>query len=100
MGLFSWLFRPKQEYERKIASPNGRIVAEVKLVRGRVFYNVKKDDKVIVNDSTIGIALRGRKSLVDGLGVIRAHERSFDEVWQTEWGEEKEIRNTYNELAL
>ena len=100
MGLFSWLFRPKQEYERKIASPNGRIVAEVKLVRGRVFYNVKKDDKVIVNDSTIGIALRGRKSLVDGLGVIRAHERSFDEVWQTEWGEEKEIRNNYNELAL
>lgn len=37
---------------------------------------------------------------MDGFTLIDAKTSSFDETWEPVWGEVKQIRNNYNELAV
>ena len=96
------LFRrkPKLEYEKDIASPNGRVVCHVILGAGQLTYAVLKDGKILVRDSHIGLELYGEKPLKYGLTLVRAHEKMIDETWETVWGEDHVIRNNYHEVAL
>ena len=41
-----------------------------------------------------------KNSLYDGFTVSDTQTSTFDETWQPVWGEEKSIRNHYNELAV
>ena len=100
MGLFSWLKKPKLTYDHKVSSPNGRVVLRVQLKSGQIFYSVAKDGQPLVMESALGIAVRGEKPLLHDLGVVRTHEKSEDNVWETQWGEAKKIRNNYHELAV
>ena len=100
MGLFSWFKKPKLAYDHTVSSPNGRVVLRVQLKGGWVFYSVMKDNRPIIMESTLGIAIRGEKPLLQDLGVVRSLERSKDDTWKTSWGEAREIRNNYQELAI
>ena len=44
--------------------------------------------------------LDSKTNLYDGFEVKDTQTATFDETWQPVWGEEKEIRNHYNELAV
>lgn len=72
----------------------------VKVSGGYATYSLKKDGKTIVGSSRLGFVLRGERALFAGLQVVRDITKTFDETWQTTWGEEKQIRNHYNELAV
>lgn len=72
----------------------------MKLDKGRVFYAVEKDSKKIIEKSALGLALRGEEPLFSELSIIRSHEKKFDEVWETKWGETRQIRNNYREIAI
>lgn len=101
--FFRWLFhlgKPVLEYSGQIVSPNGRIVCTVELKNGQVLYSVDASGKNLVKPSHVGINLRGEEPLYNGLMLVRKVERSFDETWETKWGEERYIRNHYNECAL
>lgn len=101
MGLFSWLFkRPVLEYEKSFTSPNGRLVLKVQLKLGQVIYSVFKDDKVICRESHLGFRLRGEDPLLNGLMIVRAMEKNYDETYELPWGEQRLIRNNYKEIAL
>ncbi len=100
MGLFSWFIKPKLAYDRQIFSPNGRLVLHVQLKSGRFFYSVEKDQRLLIAESALGIAVRGEKPLLHDLGVVRDYEKSRDETWETKWGEARQIRNNYHELAV
>jgi hypothetical protein len=39
-------------------------------------------------------------SLYDGFSVSDVQNSTFDEIWEPVWGETKEIRNHYNEMAV
>ena len=45
-------------------------------------------------------ALDKKTNLYDGFRIKDTRTSSFNETWQPVWGEEKEIRNNYNELAV
>lgn len=101
MGFFSWLFKkPVLEFNKDYASPNGRVVCRVQLKLGQVIYSVFKDGKVLVRESHLGMRIRGDDSLLNGLMLVRSMEKSKDEVYELPWGEQREIRNNYNEVAL
>lgn len=44
--------------------------------------------------------LDSKSNLYNGFKLKDAQTTTFDETWQPVWGEEKEIRNQYNELAV
>lgn len=101
--FFRWLFgrkKPLLEYKTEIASPDGRTVCEVQLKNGQVFYAVYKDKKVVIRESHLGMNLRGDNPLYNGLMLVRTLSRTMDDTWETIVGEEKIIRNNYNETAL
>src|SRR5690606_25934791 len=43
---------------------------------------------------------QSESSLASGFKVVDWEESTFDETWQPVWGEYKDIRNHYNELAV
>lgn len=103
MGFWSRLFgnkKPKLDHEQQITSPNGRIICTVKLKLGSLTYSVKKDGKIILRESGLGINLQGEQPLKQGLMIVRIQERTNDETWKTVVGEQRVIRNNYNEVAF
>ncbi|MBQ2660248.1 glycoside hydrolase family 97 protein [Candidatus Saccharibacteria bacterium] len=83
--------------EKEILSPNKKIVCQFSLKQGHLFYAVTKNDKALVKESRLGLKLRDEEKFGENLSLVRVRERSFDETWETVWGEEREIRNRYNE---
>ncbi len=102
----------------KMASPDGELVLSFDLLKGGVpSYSVDFKGKQVVAPSRLGLTLdyeSGRndftkaaaKATGDALQLSRGFEvtatetASFDETWKPVWGEESEIRNNYNELAV
>ena len=69
---------------------------------GFEFRGVLKAQKLVYNaDGTISKEDRQPAySFYDGFAVESVETASFDETWEPVWGEEKEIRNNYNELLV
>ena len=95
-----WFKKAKTDAVYEVKSPNGRVVVVFILDHGQISYYVKKDDKLILRQSKLGIALKDASPLADGFSVVRAYSKSFDETWKAYWGEQHIIRNNYNETAI
>ena len=94
-----------QAVEEPLKSPDGRMEMTFKLWDnggdGHITYNLYRDGKAVVPDSRMGFTLEWRKSdLASGFRIGHVERSSFNEVWQPVWGEEANIRNHYNELAV
>lgn len=102
-----------------LKSPNGNLVMNFRLQDGGVpSYTLTYKGKDVIKPSKLGLELRPdgvtrtfydfadkeskeeKNSLYDGFSVTNTETSSFDETWQPVWGEEKSIRNHYNELAV
>ncbi len=81
-------------------SPDRRLVITWELKAGILYYSLKKDGRLIVAPSRIGFELQNDRPIANELQINRAHTRSVDETWETVWGEEREVKNHYNELSL
>ncbi|MDO4979197.1 MAG: glycoside hydrolase family 97 protein [Candidatus Saccharibacteria bacterium] len=92
--------QPVLQHEQKILSPDSRIECVFKLRNGEAFYSVKKDGKLIVRDSCLGLNLQGEAPLKMNLSLVRHRENKVDESWECIVGEERLIRNNYNEAIF
>ena len=102
MGFWSNLFggKPKLDHEQQILSPNGRVSCTVKLKLGTLTYSVKKDGKIILRESGLGINLQGEQPLKQGLMIVRIQSKKLDEAWTNPIGEQRVIRNNYTETSF
>ncbi len=82
-----------------VQSPDGSIQLNTGLDDGRLYYTLKKDNKVILDKSYLGFVLKD-SSLKDNFRITTTEERSFSEQWDQPGGEEVTVDNTYNELKL
>ena len=102
-----------------IASPDGNVIVNFDLKNGAPVYSVDYKGKPIILESRLGLELdseNGRNSFADGISsgndnvdrlslfngfeLTKAERATLDETWLPVWGEESEIRNHYNELAV
>ena len=101
MSIFGDIFRkPKINAIYEVKSPNGQLNVVFVLDHGQISYFVKKNDKVILRKSRLGLILKDATPMADNFAVIRAYARTVDETWKAEWGEQHVIRNHYNETAI
>jgi alpha-glucosidase len=102
VGFWSNLFggKPKLDHEQQILSPNGRLSCTVKLKLGQLTYSVKKDGKIVLRESGLGINLQGEQPLKQGLMIVRTQNKKVDETWTSIVGEQRVIRNNYNEATF
>ncbi len=110
--------------QHKLSSPNGNFEMQFSLnAQGTPVYELAYKGQAIIKPSTLGLelkkedankktdfewtektiddaALTAKANLYSGFEIKDTKTTSFDETWTPVWGEEKEIRNHYNELAV
>lgn len=88
-----------------LTSPNGRIEVEVNVkendLKTRLYYRVKLDGEVLVDDSSVTFVDDGNVVIGEHLNLVRAtHPASIRNTWQPVYGERSEIVDNYNFQAF
>ena len=99
--MFKWanLFS-KKEIEYDMLSPNKRNVCRFSLKSGKIHYSVYRDEKLIIKPSTLGFVICGENNLGQNLKLIRERSRKHEETIEMLWGEDRYIKNNYNEYTF
>lgn len=100
MTLATASFPFSEACAEKISSPSGNIVLNTEVVDSVPVYSITYKDKVVVKPSRLGLELADSPDMMSGFSLISTSVSSFDETWQPVWGENKNIRNHYNELLV
>lgn len=100
LSLAAMMLMPGAIYALDVKSPNGNVVLHADVVDGKPTYSVDYKNKKVIIPSTLGLELKDAENLTDGFKVKGWEESSFDETWTPVWGENKEIRNHYNEVLM
>ena len=108
---------------QQLVSPDGNLVMNFGLTsNGAPSYDLYYKGKPVIKTSTLGLELKkedpnaqtdfqlsgpkkidgleAKANLMTGFTVTDTQTSSFDETWTPVWGEESQIRNHYNELAV
>ncbi len=102
-----------------LLSPSGKLQLDFDVdKKGVPTYELQYDGREVVKPSKLGFTFRGEKihipetarnhgkryrkpvDMQRGFALKDVQTSSFDETWQTVWGEESSIRNNYNEMAV
>ncbi len=85
----------------EVSSPNGAIKLSFCLAdSGRMTYQVAVNDSVFILPSALGFEARNGVNLSDGFKVTATDFSSKDTTWTQPWGENKSIREHYNEMTV
>lgn len=117
--LLSMIIGTTMMFAESITSPNGRLKLQVSVSdAGEPMYELYYKDKAVVKPSKLGLELKANEgeemqtnwntdsgkrvsaNLMTGFELTGSETSAFDETWQPVWGEERQIRNHYNELAV
>ena len=85
---------------QNITSPDGELSLTFSLNEGTPTYKVDYKGAPVILESRLGFYLNGAEDLLDGFTLLGSEQSTFDETWETVWGEETAIRNHYNELLV
>ena len=87
---------------QELNSPNSDLTMSFELLTdGTPTYTLHYKNKEVIAQSKLGLELVNEgMSLRNGFKVSNIETNSFNETWTPVWGEQAEIRNHYNELAI
>ena len=83
-----------------LTSPTENFIMTFKLSDGIPTYQLSLDNQIVINNSELGLELKEGESLFDNFSLSNTVNSTFDEIWQPLWGETRNIRHHYNELAV
>ena len=84
-----------------LTSPNGQLQMNFSISpQGEPVYELLYKDKTVIKPSKLGLELKDDPGLMNGFSITDVKNSTFDEIWEPVWGEEKQIRNHYNEMAV
>ncbi len=86
---------------KNITSPSGQLQLNFSVSeQGEPVYELTYKGKAVIKPSKLGLELKNDPGLMNGFTLTDAQTSTFDETWEPVWGEVKQIRNHYNELAV
>ncbi len=84
-----------------VTSPEKMVRVEFYLTEaGEPNYQAFYKDKAIIADSRLGFELKNQPALASGFKLVSSKLDKFDQTWEQPWGEERFIRNHYNQLRV
>lgn len=83
-----------------VKSPNGKIEVTFDNNNSAMQYSVSYLGKEIISQSKLGFDFRNQPSLEKEIEITGVSRKSYDEIWEQPWGEERFVRENYNELRL
>lgn len=85
----------------RVSSPDGVNVVEIEINgEGRASYRVSRDGAPVIAPSRLGFLLVDAPKIERNLALTAQSSRRFQETWEQPWGEQRSIRNRYNELRF
>ena len=85
----------------EVTSPDEKIKVAFNIDNdGAMSYNVKVDDNIFIDDSQLGFEAKDGLNLKNSFEIVDVSFSSKDETWTQIWGENKTIRNHYNEMSV
>ena len=85
----------------ELTSPGGKLALEFWVNKaGEPCYRLALGGQPVILESRMGIAIKDNPGLFDAFRVAGFERSSTDESWEPVWGEERRIRNCYNELEV
>lgn len=87
---------------QELKSPDGNLTMKFSLLQdGTPTYTLHYKTKEVIRQSKLGLELKDdKRSLLSGFSLGGTTSGNLDETWSPVWGEESQIRNKYNELAV
>jgi hypothetical protein len=87
---------------QELKSPDGNLTMKFSLLQdGTPSYTLQYKGKEVIRPSKLGLELKDdKRSLLNGFSLLGTTSGNMDETWSPVWGEESQIRNKYNELAV
>lgn len=86
--------------DASVSSPDGSLTLQVSGRGGRIGYAVSRNGKTLLDFSPLGFELKDAPALRDGLKISGTSHSTFDQTWEQVWGEQRFVRNHYNELTV
>jgi alpha-glucosidase len=83
-----------------VTSPGSVNTITFELVDGVPMYRVDRLNRPVVHPSRLGFEIQGQRPLDHGFRIADVSTTTFDETWEQPWGEQRLIRNNYNELKV
>ncbi|TPE42141.1 glycoside hydrolase family 97 protein [Pontibacter mangrovi] len=84
-----------------ITSPDKNLSMKFELTaKGEPTYQLTFKKKPVIKQSKMGIATQDVPSMLEGFKVVDTKQNTVDETWEPVMGEQKMIRNHYNELLV
>lgn len=91
----------KSPQPTEVKSPDGSIRLAFALDdNNRMIYRVDVNDTTFITPSSLGFLAKDGLNLAEGFRIMSTDFSSADENWTQPWGENKTIRNHYNEMAV
>lgn len=86
---------------QEISSPDKNLKLKFSVTgNGIPTYELNYKNKAVIKNSKLGIETKDVPSFLEGFTVTKVENNTFDETWTPVWGEQKSIRNNYNELLV
>jgi alpha-glucosidase len=83
-----------------LASPSKAIEITFCLKEGAPTYTVRENGQQVLGESRLGLAFQGEINLDKDFALKGISQTSHQNTWEQIWGEEKQIKNQYNELRV
>ncbi len=88
-------------FETTVSSPSQEITINFDLKEdGSPFYLVKRKGTAVIDTSAIGFTLKDQAPLQKGFNIIEASAVAHDKSWEMPWGEQRTVKNNYNEITV
>lgn len=82
-------------------SPDGKIKLKFLLSdKDRAGYFIEFNNQRVIDTSIVGFDFNETESFDENVEIINSYTSYFDETWETIWGEQRFVRNNYNELKI
>lgn len=95
------LIAPFLTIAQVITSPDKNLSMQFELTQNGVpTYQLNYKGKSVIKASKLGIESKNVASFMDGFSMVKTEQNSSDTNWEPVMGEEKTIRNHYNELLV
>jgi glucan 1,4-alpha-glucosidase len=83
-----------------LTSPDKNLILNFEVKDGVPYYQLSYKKKAVIKPSKLGLELKDSPSFLDSFTVTNTQTSSEDKSWNPVWGEQKTIRNNYNELEV
>ena len=85
-----------------LSSPSGRLSLSVGVDSETTvaWYELRRDDHVVIERSLLSLFDTDERNLLSVSEPVEVQRATFDETWEQPWGEQRYVRNNYNELSI